>query len=75
MIKNAKNISNWAPFLLGGAMFISGLTGLGSVSMPVVSLSLIDVSASDAEAQNYRAQLGYHWSGQRRLPLAAKKRC
>lgn len=54
MTKKARSISSWTPLMLGTALFISGVTGQGAPSVPV--LSLIDISASGAQAQNRRAQ-------------------
>ena len=51
MIEKTKSVSNWAPLLLGGAMFIVGVTGLGPAPMSGLSLMPIDFAVSEAQAQ------------------------
>jgi len=56
MFKKIKNLCSWAPVALGGAMFIAGVTGLGSAPISGLSLLPIDLTVSPAQAQNRRAQ-------------------
>jgi len=56
MFKKIKNACSWAPVALGGAMFIAGVTGLGSAPISGLSLLPIDLTISPAQAQNRRAQ-------------------
>ena len=54
MFKKIKNACSWAPVALGGAMFIAGVTGLGSA--PISGLSLLPIDLSISPAQAYYAQ-------------------
>ena len=56
MMNKIKSIAGWAPLALGGAMFITGVTGLGQAPMSGFSLLSVGLSVSPAQAQNRRAQ-------------------
>ena len=56
MIEKIKSVCNWGPVALGSAIFIAGVSGLGSAPISGLSLLPIDMTMSAAQAQNRRAQ-------------------